>query len=147
MKNRHTARVLAVQALYEHTVKLRLNIRNSGSDDVQPVFPWLTENEQLAYDPGMLDYSVLLYYSVVEKKLDIDAVIKKYLRNWTFSRLSIIDLSILRLSIYSLLFQKDIPANVIINEAVILSQEFSGDRSYAFINGILESVKNESAAI
>jgi len=147
MKNRHKARVLAVQALYEHTVKLRLNIRNYGSKDAQSVFPWLTEQEQLASDPEVLDYSVLLYYSVVEKKLEIDAVIKKYLRNWTFSRLAIIDLSILRLSIYSLLFQKDIPANVIINEAVILSQEFSGDRSYAFINGILESVKNDNASM
>ncbi len=75
------------------------------------------------------------------KKLDkIDSLIKKYAKKFPIEKIAKIDLAILRLSIYDLFFEKKIPPKVIINEAVELSKELGGDRSYAFINAILGKI-------
>jgi len=59
---------------------------------------------------------------------------------WQFSRLSPVDRSILRLSVYQLRFCRDIPPKVVINEAIELAKRFSGDKSPAFVNGVLDAV-------
>jgi transcription antitermination factor NusB len=59
---------------------------------------------------------------------------------WQFSRLSPVDKSILRLSVYQLRFCRDIPPKVVINEAIELAKKFSGDKSSGFVNGVLDAV-------
>ncbi|MCF7945264.1 MAG: transcription antitermination factor NusB [Spirochaetia bacterium] len=140
MKNRHQSRVLVVQALYAHTIKQRSNIKMLLSD----MFDWLSPAEKEKYSGLTLDYAILLFQGVIEKKTELDAIIKKHLKGWTFSRLSVIDISILRLGVYSLYYLKETPPNVVINESVILSKEFSGSHSYGFINGILDSINKQS---
>ncbi|MFZ5985789.1 MAG: transcription antitermination factor NusB [Bacillota bacterium] len=70
----------------------------------------------------------------------IDKTIEKYSKGWKLSRISKVDLSILRLSIYEMCFRKDIPFNVSINEAVELAKSYSSEESGAFVNGILGKV-------
>jgi len=65
----------------------------------------------------------------------IDSTIK-----WQFSRLSPVDKSILRLSVYQLKFCPDIPPKVVINEAIELAKKFSTDKSPAFVNGVLDAI-------
>lgn len=78
--------------------------------------------------------------AVVSRRTALDAVISKYLVKWTIDRLSRVDLSILRLAVYELLCRKEIPAAVVINEAVELSHVYSTEEAGAFINGVLGNI-------
>ncbi|MDR1590733.1 MAG: transcription antitermination factor NusB [Puniceicoccales bacterium] len=79
--------------------------------------------------------------SLLQKNLiEIDALIDRFATNWNFSRISLVDLCIIRLGICELLYRNDIPPIVAINEAIELGKMFSGENSKAFINGILDRV-------
>jgi transcription antitermination protein NusB len=70
----------------------------------------------------------------------IDNLVEKNLRRWKIDRLSRVDLSIFRLSIYEILFRDDIPFNVSVNEAVELAKKYGSEESGAFINGVLSKL-------
>lgn len=77
----------------------------------------------------------------VHKNLEfIDGIIKKYSKGWKLNRISKVDLSVLRLSIYEILFRDDIPLNVSINEAVELAKKYSSKEAGSFVNGILGKI-------
>ena len=78
--------------------------------------------------------------AVIGRRAAIDAIVAKYLVNWTIERLARVDLSILRLAVFELLCRKDIPAAVVINEAVELSHVYSTEEAGAFINGVLGNI-------
>lgn len=82
---------------------------------------------------------------VNEHKDEIDKLINKYAKNWTVSRMNKIDVNILRLAIFELVFATNkIDKAIIIDEAIELAKEYGTDKSYKFINGILDNfVKNE----
>ncbi len=67
----------------------------------------------------------------------IDILIEKFLKNWRFDRLSVLDRSILRLATYELT-QSSVPSKVAINEAVELAKKYGGEDSFSFINGVLD---------
>ncbi len=129
MANRHQGRILAFQALYGWEMT---------GNDLERVFEfeWLREN------PGedTLLFARLLISGVIQNSDRIDEKIKKHLLKWDFNRISRVDLAIMRLSVFSLLFQKDIPARVVINEAIEIAKEFAADDSYKFINGVLDGI-------
>ena len=77
---------------------------------------------------------------IINNKAQIDEIISDGLENWDIERLSKIDLSILRIAVYEIVFADDIPNAVAANEAVQLAQKFSGDKATKFINGILGNV-------
>ncbi len=75
---------------------------------------------------------------VSEKSVELDETIKNLLRNWDIERLPKIDLVILRIALYELIYEPDVPRGAIINEAVRLAKKFgSDDSSTSYINGIL----------
>lgn len=84
-----------------------------------------------------------LIYGVTENVDTIDEKIVALAKNWEFERIAKIDLSILRLAIFELLFRKDIPPVVTINEAIDLSKEYSTSESRRFVNGVLDKLKGE----
>ncbi|AWT58887.1 MAG: Transcription antitermination protein NusB [Candidatus Moanabacter tarae] len=93
---------------------------------------------------GDLDYyrfAEELIWGGIERRDKIDAVIKEHAQNWDFNRIAKIDLSILRLAIYEMLYRDDIPPIVTINEAIELSKLFSIEDAKRFINGILDEFK------
>lgn len=71
---------------------------------------------------------------------DIDKLLNESASGWKTTRMSKVDLAILRLAVYEVKFDDDIPSSAAINEAVELAKRFSGDDSPAFINGILGSI-------
>jgi len=87
------------------------------------------------------DFASSLIRKTVEHIGEIDDLIKKYARNWSFERLSLVDMAILRLSICSMLFSRDVPLVVTINEGIELGKIYGGEFSGQFINGILDSIK------
>lgn len=70
----------------------------------------------------------------------IDKVIDKYSKGWKINRISKVDLSILRLSVYEIGFMNDIPLSVSVNEAVELAKKYSSEDAGSFVNGILGKV-------
>lgn len=79
-----------------------------------------------------------------------DELISGAILKWKMSRLSPVDRSILRLSVYQLCFEKDIPERVVINEAIELAKKFSTEKSPPFVNGVLDTIakklRQESAS-
>jgi N utilization substance protein B len=91
-------------------------------------------------DPVEKEMATVLIKGVVKNWDLLDNIIKSYSVNWDFKRISVVNRCILRLSIYSIINQRDIPAKVVINEAIELTREFETEASVSFINGILDSV-------
>jgi len=84
-----------------------------------------------------------LIHGVIAHAADIDARIRALAQNWEFDRIAKIDLAILRLAIFEMLYRKDIPPVVSINEAIDLSKQFSNADAKRFINGILDRLKDD----
>ncbi len=85
-------------------------------------------------------YSDVLINGIKENQTQIDSLIAESLTNWTMDRIPRVDRNILRIAVYELLFQKDVPVNVVISEAVKLAEELSTDDSAAFVNGTLANI-------
>ncbi|NIQ93926.1 MAG: transcription antitermination factor NusB [Desulfuromonadales bacterium] len=77
---------------------------------------------------------------IADKREDVDAAISRHARNWTLDRMARVDLAILRLASYELLYCPETPASVVLNEAVELAKRFGTKESPSFVNGILDKV-------
>ena len=77
------------------------------------------------------------YQAVVDKLDKIDELISSNTKGWSIDRMSKVDLTILRLGVYEMIFDDTIPEDVALNEAIELAKEFGQDQSYSFINGVL----------
>ena len=82
--------------------------------------------------------------NVLAKEAKIDEILNGISKGWKTTRMSRVDLTILRLAVYEILFDADVPTGVAINEAVELGKQFGGDDSAAFINGILGKVADKA---
>ena len=90
------------------------------------------------------DYARSIALGVEEKKDNLDGLIEKYSKGWKVKRLPKVNLAILRLAAYEILFVDDVPESVAINEAVELAKKYSCESDYSFINGVLGAlVKGE----
>ncbi|HIR93082.1 MAG TPA: transcription antitermination factor NusB [Candidatus Egerieimonas intestinavium] len=80
------------------------------------------------------------YGKVREKLEEIDQMLNETAKGWKTSRMSKVDLNVLRLAVYELKYDEDVPTGVAINEAVELAKKFGGEESPAFVNGILAKI-------
>jgi N utilization substance protein B len=128
---RRASREMAMKLLYQ------LEIQKGDREAQKKLFfeeNTLAENDR-AYVNDVIDG--------VFANLDyIEDIIEKYSKGWKISRISKIDLSIMRLSIYEICFRDDIPFSVSVNEAVELAKKYSSDDAGSFINGILSKMSD-----
>jgi N utilization substance protein B len=96
-----------------------------------------------AYASGNKEPSTADSPFIISNITDIDATITKWAPKWPLEKINKVDLAILRCAIWELLFQKNIPPKVIIDEAVELAKEFGTDTSSSFVNGCLGSIINQ----
>jgi len=89
------------------------------------------------------EYVDRAFWGVFERLAQLDGVIENFLRDWTIGRLNKVDLALMRLSIYEMLCEPDVPIGAAVNEAVELAKEYGADESAAFINGVLGNVARE----
>ena len=133
---RRKARILTLQALYAWEL-------SRPPTDFLLTFPWLDEKRKEEMEEETLVFSRLLIAGALEHIEEIDKTISIHLENWEFGRIAKVDLAILRMSVYSLKYMKDIPPSVTIDEAIDISKEYCGDDSYRFINGVLDGIRKE----
>jgi N utilization substance protein B len=74
---------------------------------------------------------------------EIDSLLAKHTTNWKIPRMAVVDRNLLRLSIYELRFQADVPFQIILNEALEISKEFCDDESSTFLNGVLDAASKD----
>lgn len=93
--------------------------------------------ENFIFDDGEIDYIRDSIVKVTENIEEIDKYIVANLEGWSINRLAKVDLSVLRLAIYEIMYRDDIPMEVSINEAIETVKKYSSDDSFKFINGVL----------
>jgi N utilization substance protein B len=142
MGARRKGRILAFQTLYAYELCSHGGQSTVSAPEQQSLeFPWLDESGRAKINQESIDFARLIAGGTIENLTEIDEQIKIQLEHWDFSRLNKVDQAILRIGVYSLLFQKDIPASVTIDEAVDISKEYGTDESYRFINGVLDGIR------
>ena len=130
---RRDGRVAAMQYLYSWS----LNRPTDPADDLRLFF------EQLEQPRDHYAFGEELIQGVLQHIEEIDGHIRTLAHNWEFDRIARIDLAILRVAVFEMLFRKDIPPVVSINEAIDLSKQYSNADAKRFINGILDRLKDE----
>jgi transcription antitermination protein NusB len=139
LASRRKARILAFQALYAWD-------SSGGKAEGILDFDWLEEEKRASLDEDVASFARLLVAGTLECIGAVDAAINSHLQNWSFERLKRVDLAVLRIGAYSLLFQRDIPAQITIDEAIEIAKEYGSEDSYRFINGVLDGIwKTENA--
>jgi N utilization substance protein B len=86
------------------------------------------------------DSAVALFRGADEKRDELDAIIRKYLKNWTIERISKVSLAVLRIAVYEIFYEKEISDEIAISEAVKIAQTYTLKDDVNFINGVLASV-------
>jgi N utilization substance protein B len=135
MGMRRKAREVALQALYQEELL----------EQGKPLsFEQFCSHFQV--NKKAIPYAWTLLVGIREKEKEIDQRISIHAENWRLERMSVIDRNILRLAVFELIYQNDIPASVAINEAVEIAKRYSTDDSGPFINGILDAMAKEGSA-
>ena len=136
MGARRKGRIIAFQSLYRYDL--------SGASLTELLdFSWMEGERPRKFPRETLLFARLLLQGTLENLPLIDQAITEQLENWDFSRLSRVDLAILRMSAYCLLFQKEIPPSVTIDEAVDIARSFGAEDSYRFVNGVLDGMRKK----
>ncbi len=153
MTKRRKARELALQFLYQAdgdangiTSKINNFYEEFASESLQRD-GFIKSKKDLHQKKSSVDIYGFFYgiaYGTLNNLEKVDAVIKKFSKNWSIERMSRIDRNLLRQSIYEIISHPETPKNVIINEAVEIAKKFGNDESPSFVNGILDAVGNNN---
>jgi N utilization substance protein B len=127
---RRRGREFALQVLYQIDVTHR---------EVGEALNLLWDN--FASDEEATDFCERLVRGVVEHSDEINRLIEKYAEHWKISRMNQIDRNVLRIAVYELLYCNDIPPKVTMNEAIDIGKKFGSEESGAFINGVLDGIR------
>lgn len=143
--NRHLSRILAVQTLYEwEFISSRFPVEEKF-DQKEKVSEIIERNfEEFKKAVNNKDFIEELVWGVLENKERIDRIIVPAAPEWPIDQIALVDLVILRQAIYELLFKREVPPKVAINEAVELAKTFGGINSSKFVNGVLGTVYRAS---
>lgn len=139
--NRHLGRIVALQTLYEQD--FRRECEDSSLDLSEVLARNIGRYEETIDDKAFIEQLVL---GVDSKQQEIDDIIRPLAPEWPIEQIARVDRVILRIGVWELLFEKDVPPKVSINEAVELAKAFGGENSSKFINGVLGSVLREKEA-
>lgn len=132
MANRHLARTVAMQTLFEWDFNGRQDKELASHlqrnvDALSPSF------EDAPFAKGIVD-------GVIEHIDEIDGLITKYATDWPLDQITIVDRNVLRIGVYELKYNDEIPSKVAINEAIEIAKKFGGESSGRFVNGVLGAI-------
>ncbi len=155
---RHRAREIALQILYQHELNHHSavggakgpiviaplvggstgssNLPQAGIGDLKKYF------EHFKVSEALREFIGVLVAGTTSQTQVIDETLEKHASNWKVSRMSFVDRCLLRMAAYELLNLRETPPSVVINEAIELGKQFGTSDTPAFINGILDSIKN-----
>lgn len=126
MANRHLSRIIVMQSIFERDFRPEADI-----------FEIIGRNIQAFQEDCDLEYIDKCAKGVLENQEKIDQIISKAAPEWPIEQIAAIDKAILRVAVYELLFDQEVPPKVVINEAVELGKTYGSENSYRFVNGVL----------
>lgn len=129
MGERRESREAALQFLFGRD--LQSDFEAQGKDEFWRLRPAESRVQGLANE---------IVAGVIEKKENIDAILKEATANYELNRITTVDRNILRIAIYEMLYREDIPPVVSINEAIEIAKRFGTDESGRFVNGVLDRI-------
>lgn len=132
---RRIARECALQMLYE------FDVGKHPENQIKQTFWQMNDHPE-----KVGDFANHLFVGTLERRDEIDAIIQHHAKNWRLGRMAIVDRNILRIAVYEFLSNNGTPDTVVINEALEIARKFSTQESALFVNGILDSIKNELTA-
>ena len=132
--NRHEAREAALGLVFEKSFKL--------DEDASKLYEIAMSEREIEDD----EYARRVLSGVYEHLEEIDELIKEAAKGWKLDRMSKVSLSVMRLCVYELLYEDEIPASVSLNEAVELAKKFDDDDAPAFVNGVLNTISKKLEA-
>ena len=123
----------------EHIFKMVFGLEFNGAGELPQQGELYFEQLGVAdeKDRTYIDYTAR---AVAEHREEIDALIDAHTTGWKTTRMAKVDLTILRLAVYEMKWDEDVPVSVAINEAVELAKRFGGDESPSFVNGVLARI-------
>jgi len=133
MSSRHLARSIIMQSLYQWDFR----------GQPTAVMPAIIEQNITEFGAGVEDekeYIENTINAIADNLSKIDKVIVDYATNWPMDQITLIDRNILRIGVYELLLNDDIPAKVAINEAIEIAKTYGGQSSGKFVNGVLGAI-------
>ncbi len=138
MANRHLGRTIIMQSLYQW------DFRDKDMAELQRSL----ERNLKEFAPEFDDVPFVenTVNGILTNAEEIDALIAKYAPQWPIEQITLVDRNVLRIGIYELKFNPDIPARVSINEAIELAKTFGGESSGKFVNGVLGAIYREMTA-
>lgn len=123
--------------LREQIFKLLFRVEFNQKKDMPEQMQLFFEEEENQADVADAAYITEKYNKIAEKLDDIDNALNEKVQGWNTARMGKVDLTILRLAVYEIMFDEEVPTGVAINEAVELAKKFGQDSSSAFVNGVL----------
>lgn len=134
--NRRKSRETAMKLLFEKSI---------NKDSLENLIENFKENADSEEEVKEIDmeYVNSILNGVELHIQEVDSKIKQYLVNWKLDRISKVDLAILRICTYEMMYEDEIPDRVSVNEGIELAKKYSGDKSAAFINGVLANIISE----
>jgi N utilization substance protein B len=130
---RRRSREFALQVLYQLDI--------AKQDAVRAMAQW---KDHFSPKGERDDFVERIVLGVIEHRQEIDRLIEQYSENWRLDRMNLVDLNILRMATFELLYLEDIPPKVTLNEAIDLGKRYGTEDSGSFINGILDRIQNEA---
>lgn len=135
IRRRTRAREIALQLLFQ------FDLRGDGyAEELGKTLPGLCADE-CDGDAEVLEFTTRLVEGTLGHRTEIDLRLQGVTRNWDLRRMANVDRNVLRMAIYELMYCKDVPPKVAINEAIELGKKFSTANSGGFVNGILDRVR------
>jgi len=122
----------------EELINLLFESDFRGDEKAEEIYATSLENREVADD----EYLHRAYFAIMKDVERIDAAIGEHAHGWKPERLGRVSRAILRMGVYELLFEADIPSTVTINEAVELAKKFDDEKARPFVNGVLNAVKD-----
>ena len=133
MGGRRLSREIALKVLFQIDLV---------STNLEETLKYTFKNGKLSDE--VKEFTLLLVKGVISSSSEIDKAINNYAKNWSLERITNIDRNILRIAIYEILYLKNIPKSVSINEAVELAKKYGTKSSFSFVNGVLGKIdKND----
>ncbi len=137
MSSRHIARSIIMQVLYQWDFR----------GQPTAAMPAIIEQNLIEFGVGIEDekeYIEKTIDAIIENLSKIDKVIVDYATNWPMDQITLIDRNILRIGVYELLLNDEIPAKVAINEAIEIAKTYGGPSSGKFVNGVLGAIYKDT---
>jgi len=138
MSNRHLARTLAMQTLFQW------DFMGKPTDNLDEIIHYVRHEFAPEFDDH--EYVETTVRGVIQHGKDLDERLTKFAPEWPIQSMTLVDRNILRIGVYELLYNQNIPSKVAINEAIEIAKSFGGETSGKFVNGVLGAIYKDQVA-